>query len=799
MPKYDLKGIQIQGGFFVDPVRIDLFSDEKCRAVVLYGKNGSGKTSIARAINELAPDFSEQKDFLESFYDIQNLGILAQDQGFKICVFSDWFKTQNTHFEKAKKGLGSIVLFGKSKELDDQIENLYKQNTEDQKKIDSEDIKRFDDPTKSSCILALESNAKEVAKKSWCVRDKEIRKNQNASHLTDAIFNVLSNLPKPVDDLETLENAFQKGLAAIKDINGNTPPLRLPILPALTNLADSQICSLLNKQIEKRSAGQFESAVIEALQHYGLPFVRSAGNFASSSASSVCPFCLQEVSSGQKHHIREAIEHIFNDEIKEETSLLNSAILTPLAFDLTALPNPILSSEIVSLEHAIVAYNGVCSKYNLLIKQKIDSIYESIGTPSLGLDDAKKQVEAAYQTIEEKVAEINFSINEYSNKVTALKQINDQIAYYELFDSLALLQKAKAEKNEAEKRIAALTKEIDDNKKKIRDISAAKANTKIALDEINHQLFTIFSSKTRLYLSESDTPLEYSINSNGRQVRFEKLSDGEKNAISIVYFFESLKSGSQAGSYFLDPCLLVLDDPISSFDFDNKLGILAYLRAAMTEVFTGNPLSKIAAFTHEFDVACSFSKIYTDIHEYSPSLVLNQKMLRISKNHITQEIRETSFSNYRLLIEDVFEFASLDPNALEHEDPEIGNEIRKLLEAYATFNYRCTGDNLLTKSEYLNKIKDPLLRSYFGNRMFRLVLNSDSHTQYVASSVPDVFSFDLFSYEEKIKTARETLAFLYLLDPQHVVSYLSSKQTGMADPKIQKIEEWISDISSLLK
>ena len=55
----NFKKITIEGGYFEQPTTLDLFKDRQNLSIV-YGRNGSGKTTIAKAIRQLVGKDTEQ-------------------------------------------------------------------------------------------------------------------------------------------------------------------------------------------------------------------------------------------------------------------------------------------------------------------------------------------------------------------------------------------------------------------------------------------------------------------------------------------------------------------------------------------------------------------------------------------------------------------------------------------------------------------------------------------------------------------------------------------------------------------
>ena len=94
---------------------------------------------------------------------------------------------------------------------------------------------------------------------------------------------------------------------------------------------------------------------------------------------------------------------------------------------------------------------------------------------------------------------------------------------------------------------------------------------------------------------------------------------------------------------------------------------------------------------------------------------------------------------------------------------------------------------------------EPPFGDHFENLMYRLVLHGGSHNEErVKSMVSDDF-FDYISSEEKIRTAKEILVFLYTLDDQHVIEHLKRDLNGKTLNDVQTdLETWKQEILSLI-
>lgn len=62
---------------------------------------------------------------------------------------------------------------------------------------------------------------------------------------------------------------------------------------------------------------------------------------------------------------------------------------------------------------------------------------------------------------------------------------------------------------------------------------------------------------------------------------------------ALCYFFTELLNNTNAKDAHKTECLIVLDDPVSSFDLENRVGIISYLKSQMLKTLRGNLNSRI--------------------------------------------------------------------------------------------------------------------------------------------------------------------------------------------------------------
>lgn len=142
-----------------------------------------------------------------------------------------------------------------------------------------------------------------------------------------------------------------------------------------------------------------------------------------------------------------------------------------------------------------------------------------------------------------------------------------------------------------------------------------------------------------------------------------------------------------------------------------------------------------------------------------------------------------SHSEYTRLMRCVYEYGC---NADVEMELTIGNITRRVLEAFATFTFKEGVEKVSLNPRVLTLIPDQNKREYFQHSMYRLVLNTESHSQESVQGAPELSFFSHLSTAEKQRTTRDVLCFMYCVNPVHVLSHL---------PKAQRdLDSWMQNI-----
>lgn len=105
----NLRSITIQGRCFKSKVTLELFKNSDDRVSLIYGRNGSGKSTISKGI-KFAIDEREDKDIDVKFIDSNAIEIPIEDIKNETHIFNEEYIDRNVRIDD--DGLGTILLIG---------------------------------------------------------------------------------------------------------------------------------------------------------------------------------------------------------------------------------------------------------------------------------------------------------------------------------------------------------------------------------------------------------------------------------------------------------------------------------------------------------------------------------------------------------------------------------------------------------------------------------------------------------------------------------------------------------------
>ena len=773
-----IASLAVTGRCFSAERVFNFFPKTDVRLSLVYGANGSGKSTISRAFQVLTQ--GADSDISARALDAEGNEIALASPA--ISVFNEEYIDANVKIDD--DGLGSIVLLGEQVELQAQIDAAQTQVEEECRKLETQRTTRdpyFIQSNPMSPEYHLE-RIKGILRGSsgWARADSNIKGNRQNSSVTDAIVHEICRM-SVCKTLEELKAEFAEKKKLLESTKTPNPAYASPIQEIqIRDDLEEQIIALLAKKLEEPILSEREKLILSMIQDGDQGRIEDAQEFFSDEENERCPYCFQTVTREYRQGLLESIRRVMNRDVDDHKLQLQRLILDEIP-DIYDQYVPLDQQIVSDIQKAIKGYNGYIQQYRAAIQKKLQGIYTPIEQEKLCISEKLRQINLLISGLEKKRAEFALATKNRKQIENELLLLNKQIAYHHCKAEYAAYKKQVREKDKANTRYQQQERILHQAEVKLKELLDQKKNLALAIQCINESLAYVFFSKDRLSIELRDD--KYFLKSRGKDVKPKNVSQGERNIIALCYFFTQIAANRELSKRYEREQLIVIDDPISSFDFDNKVGIVSFLRKEIKRIIFGNNGSKVLIMTHDLSTMFDIKKAYDEIGNAAKVKTGVDKAtshMRELSNGELQEFRKNR-SEYTHLIESVFRFANGD----DSQGIEVGNKMRRVLEAFSTFCYRKSIEDVSCDEKILESLKE--YSDYFENRMYRLVLHGESHYEEQVYSFHDSLGFyGLFSTAEKRKTARDILCFMYLLNEQHVRVYLPNAE--------REIKQWCKDI-----
>ncbi|MBS6743365.1 AAA family ATPase [Streptococcus parasanguinis] len=753
---------------------------EILRSMIIFGRNGTGKSTISKSISSLR-DISEDITLINEKNRVSNTINITDRDKETIFVYNEEFQNEKVTFIENER-FEAIVLIDDQKDLMSKIAL----NKSEVKRLESK-LTQYND-----ALSTAENDIKEsivgTKKSRWKSIFSEL--NDKNPYFNASLINRISSSvsSRSVVELgENLSNLIKEIESAKNEKRINRcSEVEIPINEIKNKL------KIIAEPVSMIELTERENQIIEILGNNVDSSIEKTENILKGNSNN-CPTCFQEINEDYKRDTLAQLKSVLkkqllNNEISEHIECIDQVIkiseLIIAELDFVDLDKRIEEDVRISLNKSI---EDLKSKLNLMIKKlkdKKSNVYRTSDFNDETLFKAKNAYDVSLSKYNRACDEYNIRFNKLDENIKEANKLNDKLAYKETENFCKELFENREKINKAEKSIEELNEEI------VKDEQSVK-NTTLALNNINKQLGRVFYESERLKLEQEDG--FYYVLSRGKRTKLSSLSTGERNAIGLCYFFSIVNQNQNVDNQYNLPLLIVLDDPVSSFDHEIKLGIYSLLRGEIEKIGIGNENSKILILTHDSDVYYNCFKIFEDILDADGKRVFRDNQIKLKQlNSMTGiETAEKEENFYSTQLTKIYDFACIEDEECDFAkefSPYIGNVMRRVLEAFSTFNYQ-KGISELSSNEVLlsESIDDREERELLKSHMYRLLLNGESHYSDKIYGITERDREVLLTIKQKIQTARFVLVLLYSLNPIHL-----KYQINNLDQTI--LERWKSDL-----
>lgn len=718
---------------------------------LFYGWNGSGKSTLTRMFSSLDKKGLNSNIYTSAFsLKLSDDKLITEnsirDHDLKIRVFNNDFIKENINWDGVAK---SILLISKEKiDEGEQLLELKKKSDLEKSKISQLETQLEKEEKQIDAFLS--TSAKNI-KTSMSLIDASDRYylNYNKKKLSDII----------IANKETfLTNSFVLTDSEVSELRSKIKPVNKELISTdafpKINLekiaeADIKLSNLLTTNVT--------STVIEKLKNNPKiqSWVHSGFILHRGESKVVCAFCENTISEGRMNDL----ENHFSKDFEELIQKLDAAImwLKGMCIDSSFLPSSKdLYDEFIADFESLSAklmlelelYNSEMKNLIVHLENKKSNPFNRIKFNNNKLAEICSNYNDALSNLLEVIESHNLKTRNFTEilgknkKKFELHFANLYAKENEYFNTLSSIEENKKLLDVHKSKTAKLSYDIGILEKKL-------SNESLAAVEFNKQLHT--------FLGRGDISIEFSSNEKGYRIiregsseRATSLSEGEKTAIAFVYFLIKLGEGSDK----IGDTIVVIDDPISSFDSNHLFSAFTFL------IKNCGAAKQLFVLTHNFwffklirdwlkkgnrkDVS-SFYNIETNIVDGNREAAIVNCNKTLTQYH----------SEYHFLFSTLLKYKNSQSMDMEVAYS-LGNISRRLLESFISFKYPKSVNNLRAALESTGYDETKIERIYWYVQKY-------SHTDRIEThdAVPD----NIITEGEVI--INEVLDFLESVDKIH--------------------------------
>jgi wobble nucleotide-excising tRNase len=716
------------------------------RLNLIYGWNGSGKTSFSRVLrsfelgNNYYNDPSKPGEFEFKLGDgsvISNKNLVEFKQ---VRVFNKDFIDESVFRDDGPRPI--FYLGTDTKEDKDKIGGLESQLAELKGKQapHDESLRRVKD-SKGKLLTATAKEIRELLTTPSNSKYRNYEKPQLENEISSSAQQLLTpaTLELPTEALEAAKRSI---------LQTSKLPLGLMTFPSidLTELVRS-----INSELQKTVVSQ----TIQNLKDNprtgrwakeGLDIHKEAGLI-------ICAFCDQEIPDGRIHEL----EQHFNDEFQ---SLMAS---------LATLKTRCRSMNVsISLPDASLFYDDLSSDY-LAQKKEAEEVFSKFHGQ---IEELIKTLEAKEQSPFTKIAEIKLETIDSISFVA----INDLVKRHNEKTENFKVEVEKEMKSLELHVIAGLMPTYNDVVKEISDLTAEQARIAneinritTEIDQIKAKLFSHqipvkqINGDLQSFLGRDDIKFEalddknagYLIKRNRTVAK--NLSEGEKTAVALVYFLAKLGEDG----FDMKKGVIVIDDPVSSMDSSALFQAFSFIKNSIDSA------EQIIILTHHFGFFRQVRRWFYHGKKNGKRLKKEQELYMVVC-HRSEGIANSELwpadkmlkdyeSEYQFLFSVLYEFSKKGAETLEEIYP-IPNIARKFLESFLSFRVPSEEMNMTEQLEAAGPNTDPKTKT-----RIEAFVQTHSHLD----SADGAQDFDASLLGEAKDVVGELLDFVKDEDPRH--------------------------------
>ncbi|WP_303980499.1 AAA family ATPase [Rothia mucilaginosa] len=284
---------------------------------------------------------------------------------------------------------------------------------------------------------------------------------------------------------------------------------------------------------------------------------------------------------------------------------------------------------------------------------------------------------------------------------------------------------------------------------------------------------------------------------NGQElVKPSRLSVGEQNILSLCYFFATLAQGKNFTAHIqrnlefslMENQIVVLDDPVSSFDDSNKYGVTSLLGYLCQSVLSKASRTKLIIMTHDLSFAANMEKMIKAIDDSKLSCLELQK----DSSDVLIKSKFKDIDRYADMLGIMYDFAVSSQKSAVVPAP---NDVRRVWEAFLMFEL---GETSIANMDSLKKMSGCFSKNQKIERFMRvfipqLFINNDSHakSQVMNGNLYLTPTLEGKPYEDFVKNI---VCFMHLVSPRHIAWRMKKTQEENVHESVAKLDNLVREV-----
>lgn len=669
------------------------FASDFKRYNLIYGWNGSGKSTLSRFFGfvggrEIPKEFDGLKFTITvdgGQYTEKQIPLLNEN----IAVFNEDFVQENIDWNGTLK---SILLLDEKN-----IETTKNYNTLKKELFGSED--------NLGLIKKLENKLSEVNKadnelqKILTAIGKTVKNNYQLLDTNDSyylnydkrkVLSILGDINSPLSDLDLLQqDELEKAIQKAK-------PLKKEKINADIKKVNIKAIELLIENTYEIVSRKISAKVISELRNNQemADWVESGMILHKKNKRTKCAFCGGIISDERYNdldaHFSDALNQLNSDieksciewekiKLDEQYSYFNATLYYDELVDNITKYNEVYKCKINMLNKEI-------DKYVQLLSAKKSKPFDCIECEMAQniIIEYCENINYIFEKYEEMISEHNKKTDNFEEATKAIKKkverhyVREQVKGLEYDKKLRNLNKIKKEL-ENEKT------EYDNKISEYNELERVLSNETLGAEEFNKKLEK-FLGYNEIELKFDTVEKGYKIYRNKKE-EATNLSEGEKTAIAFIYFITKLKENGKK----IEDSILIIDDPISSFDSNKLFSSYAYMKSECENA------KQIFLLTHNYNYFSLILGWFNKKHVKDTSTgkkIPAYSIYRV-ENHIEQGKRVAILNNGGESLKQATEYdyvfysvySMKDKILTKQESIFCGNVCRKLIESFLSFKF----------------------------------------------------------------------------------------------------------------